>query len=65
LRTNCLGWPRTTILLISASHVAKIRGMSLHTGPEIGLELVVHPTSLPPVYCSDLPEQDKTAAFLS
>jgi hypothetical protein len=53
------------ILLISASHVAKIRGMSLHTGPEIGLELVVHPTSLPPVYCSDLPEQDKTAAFLS
>jgi hypothetical protein len=33
--TFCLSWPQTSILLISASWVATIKGMSHHTWPFI------------------------------
>jgi hypothetical protein len=32
-RTICLGWPRTTILWISASQEARIRGVNHHWHP--------------------------------
>jgi hypothetical protein len=35
MRTLCPGWPQTAILPISASHTAKITGMSLHLQAEM------------------------------